>query len=380
MTPTTARRARRSSSRVTPTAGKTIDVGLVVLRRDVPHEHVELAGDEPDVLLPRDRHVLAAREGHLHGRNDRRGPEVRDDHLSAKHVPLSFSPSPILHRIAAAVSSFRGATHRAIRSRNLDIAPLRSHCMDLYVLRHGKAERAAPGGDDAARPLTEKGQRDARRLGRWMRDHDLAIDLVATSPLRPGAGDGSPGAPGGGHAAPARDLGRARPGGTVDGVLARLAAFDPAGAVLVVGHEPLLSTLASAAIGGGRIRLAKGALAKVGVRAGASGTPRRRWCAELARDTRFDSAGFVRKRRATGAGASSRNNGTVAEGDPRKAKIGSYRAREWRRDPDVLRFIPAYAGNSPVYPKISRVHGYSRVSGELPSRPGNGEGRRFIPA
>ena len=34
--------------------------------------------------------------------------------------------------------------------------------------------------------------------------------------------------------------------------------------MLVVGHEPLLSALVSAAIGGGRVRLAKGALAKVG--------------------------------------------------------------------------------------------------------------------
>jgi phosphohistidine phosphatase SixA len=50
----------------------------------------------------------------------------------------------------------------------------------------------------------------------------------------------------------------------VDGVLERLAALDPDRAVLVVGHEPQLSALVSAAIGGGRIRLAQGALVKVG--------------------------------------------------------------------------------------------------------------------
>jgi phosphohistidine phosphatase SixA len=54
------------------------------------------------------------------------------------------------------------------------------------------------------------------------------------------------------------------PGGTVDGVIARLASLGPIEAVLIVGHEPLLSALVSATIGGGRIRLAKGALVKIG--------------------------------------------------------------------------------------------------------------------
>lgn len=136
--------------------------------------------------------------------------------------------------------------------------------MDLYVLRHGKAERVAPGGDDAARPLTEKGQRDARGLGRWVRDHDLAIDLVATSPHVRARETATLVLQGAVMPPPLETWDELRPGGAVKAVLARLAAFDPAGAVLVVGHEPLLSTLASAAIGGGRIRLAKGALAKVG--------------------------------------------------------------------------------------------------------------------
>lgn len=136
--------------------------------------------------------------------------------------------------------------------------------MDLYVLRHGKAERVAPDGDDAVRPLTEKGQRDARRLGRWMRDHDLAIDLVATSPHVRARETAALVLQGAVMPPPLETWDELRPDGAVEAILARLAASGPAGAVLVVGHEPLLSTLASAAIGGGRIRLAKGALAKVG--------------------------------------------------------------------------------------------------------------------
>jgi phosphohistidine phosphatase len=136
--------------------------------------------------------------------------------------------------------------------------------MDLYVLRHAKAERAAPDGEDAPRPLTQKGQRDARRLGRWMRDREVALDLVATSPFARAVETAAlvlQGAP-----APPRleCWDELEPGGTVEGVLARLAMVGGAEGVLVVGHEPLLSALVSGAVGGGRFRLAKGALAKVG--------------------------------------------------------------------------------------------------------------------
>jgi phosphohistidine phosphatase len=134
--------------------------------------------------------------------------------------------------------------------------------MDLYVLRHAKAERAAP--DDASRPLTQKGQRDARRLGRWMQDHGVVFDLVATSSLARAQETASLVLQGAETPPPLEVWGELEPVGTVDGVLERLAALDSGRDVLVVGHEPLLSALVSAVIGGNRVRLAKGALAKVG--------------------------------------------------------------------------------------------------------------------
>lgn len=136
--------------------------------------------------------------------------------------------------------------------------------MDLYILRHAKAERSAPDGDDRSRPLTQKGQRDARRLERWMRDRGIALDLVATSPLARAQETATLVFQGAGTSPSLEAWEELEPDGTVEGVLARLAALDPDRAVLVVGHEPLLSALVSAAIGGGRIRLAKGTLVKVG--------------------------------------------------------------------------------------------------------------------
>ena len=48
--------------------------GLVVVRRPRAPEHLELAPDEPDLLLPADRHLLPARPDRLHGLLGRGGP------------------------------------------------------------------------------------------------------------------------------------------------------------------------------------------------------------------------------------------------------------------------------------------------------------------
>ncbi|HEX5407209.1 MAG TPA: histidine phosphatase family protein [Pseudonocardiaceae bacterium] len=51
----------------------------------------------------------------------------------------------------------------------------------LVLLRHGKS--AYPeGADDADRPLSARGERDAPAAGRWLRTHVPAIDAVVCSP------------------------------------------------------------------------------------------------------------------------------------------------------------------------------------------------------
>jgi phosphohistidine phosphatase len=51
----------------------------------------------------------------------------------------------------------------------------------LVVLRHAKS--AWPTGvADAARPLAERGERDAPAVGRWLREHVPGIDLTVCSP------------------------------------------------------------------------------------------------------------------------------------------------------------------------------------------------------
>src|SRR5258706_11485751 len=55
--------------------------------------------------------------------------------------------------------------------------------MDLYILRHGLAvEPRTPGYEDAARPLTPKGERKLQTIAEAMRALDLCFDLILSSP------------------------------------------------------------------------------------------------------------------------------------------------------------------------------------------------------
>jgi phosphohistidine phosphatase len=54
----------------------------------------------------------------------------------------------------------------------------------LTLLRHAKTERDSPTGRDFDRPLTERGHRDAERLGAEIHTLGLGYDLVLASPAR----------------------------------------------------------------------------------------------------------------------------------------------------------------------------------------------------
>lgn len=52
----------------------------------------------------------------------------------------------------------------------------------LTLLRHAKAARPAEG-EDAQRPLADRGRVDAAEVGRWLRDHGT-VDFAVCSPAR----------------------------------------------------------------------------------------------------------------------------------------------------------------------------------------------------
>lgn len=136
--------------------------------------------------------------------------------------------------------------------------------MELYLLRHAHAgDAAAWDGPDASRPLSEKGERQADRLGRYLSSLGFAPDTIITSPKVRAA-----------RTAELVALHLAVPVGiddrlggdlTLESLEALLAdAGDPAKTILV-GHDPDFSELVALLVGALRVPMRKGALARIDV-------------------------------------------------------------------------------------------------------------------
>lgn len=138
--------------------------------------------------------------------------------------------------------------------------------MDVYILRHGRAEDAGPGMADAERRLTKKGREEIVRAGRWMAAQELRFDLIASSPLARAQETASVIAGCLGQPDRLETWEILAPGGNPDTVCHQIGKYPNTRAILLVGHEPLLTALISRIITGNEdaaIALSKGALAKI---------------------------------------------------------------------------------------------------------------------
>ena len=57
-------------------------------------------------------------------------------------------------------------------------------CMNLFILRHGKAEKSSDDTPDAARALTRDGKEEVKKVAQWMKKNKFRFDTIATSPLK----------------------------------------------------------------------------------------------------------------------------------------------------------------------------------------------------
>ena len=133
--------------------------------------------------------------------------------------------------------------------------------MKIYFLRHGAA--ADPGsGSDFDRPLTEEGRERIAREAKAMRDLNLDLDTIVTSPLVRAKETAAIVAKTLKLETPIEDsdLG---PGFDLDGLERILNAHDNADAIMLVGHEPNMSSVIGRLVGGARIDLKKGGVACV---------------------------------------------------------------------------------------------------------------------
>lgn len=140
--------------------------------------------------------------------------------------------------------------------------------MDLYLLRHGEAGRSfAAAAKDSKRSLSEVGRKEVKRVAASMGALGIHFDSIVSSPLS--------------RAAETADLvamttnprvrvelwDELEPEGDQRRFCARLARLGRESSVLVVGHEPYLSSLIAGIIDarGARVVLKKAGLARVNV-------------------------------------------------------------------------------------------------------------------
>jgi phosphohistidine phosphatase len=106
--------------------------------------------------------------------------------------------------------------------------------MDLIFWRHAEAHDAAQGEDDLGRPLTSKGERQAKRMAHWLNQALPATVRVLVSPALRAQQTA--------HALErrAKTCQALAPDGTVDGLLEAARWPESREPVLVVGHQPTL--------------------------------------------------------------------------------------------------------------------------------------------
>jgi len=117
--------------------------------------------------------------------------------------------------------------------------------MLLYLLRHADADTPAPS--DGARPLSEKGLDQAKKVARFCEAHDMQLSLILTSPLRRAHETAKP------MAAALRAELIVAPwlssGMHPQAALEELRAYRTQTSVMLVGHEPDFSQLAAHLLG-----------------------------------------------------------------------------------------------------------------------------------
>ena len=135
----------------------------------------------------------------------------------------------------------------------------------ILLLRHGKSDWDADYVGDHSRPLAERGEKGARKMGRFLTTARVVPDRALSSTAERARQTLAIAAEAGGWTGPAR-LTDALYEATPNSILAEIQGEqDDADTLVVVGHEPTHSGLVSLLIGGGRVEMKTAAVARVDV-------------------------------------------------------------------------------------------------------------------
>lgn len=127
-------------------------------------------------------------------------------------------------------------------------------------MRHGQADWPDWSSDDDERPLTEKGEKEVRRVAKFLSSLGIEPQTIFTSPL-PRAAQTAKLA----HKAVGGELlieKSLSPGATARAVRALLKKQE--GDILIVGHEPDFSTIITS-LTGARVKMSKAGVACIGL-------------------------------------------------------------------------------------------------------------------
>jgi phosphohistidine phosphatase len=115
--------------------------------------------------------------------------------------------------------------------------------MDLILWRHAEAQDAPPGGDDLARPLTSRGEKQAQRVGAWLHRQLPDDTRILCSPARRCEQTAKA------LGRPYRTLPSLAPGAAPDELLDAAGWPDAGHPLLIVGHQPTLGGVVARLVG-----------------------------------------------------------------------------------------------------------------------------------
>jgi phosphohistidine phosphatase len=139
--------------------------------------------------------------------------------------------------------------------------------MEIYILRHGNAEEATGGMRDADRALTDEGKKKLQSVLRRARAVEVAPAVVLTSPYRRALETAKLALEA--LRSPARlvETEALTPESSPEAVWEQLRAHKTQPRVMIVGHEPLFSSVYSYLLGApsAQIDVKKGSLGRIDV-------------------------------------------------------------------------------------------------------------------
>ncbi len=136
--------------------------------------------------------------------------------------------------------------------------------MKLFLLRHGIAEDARPGGGDEERALTSEGVKKMLKASAGMKEVIEGLDAIYSSPYRRARQTAEIVSEKFGFVS-ITETAALLPGSRADDVIDYLSKMNIYESVMLVGHEPLLGYLASSFIGSTSsvIEFKKGSLCRI---------------------------------------------------------------------------------------------------------------------